>query len=222
MDETPKWSVEMNVTTQNATVTAEKNNESGSSRARRSAHIGPLVTLEDDPFIHETAYIFGKVFIGKGASVWLYVVMRSEAQEIRIGARTNIQDFVMVHVGSFTPTTVGEDCSIAHHATLHGCTVGDRCLIGINATLMDGVKVGANSIVAGHSILTEGMEFPENSIIAGSPAKLVKVRDNTMANLFNSKLYQLNAANYAKGIERFSPEDVAKLSNFSNSGEKQP
>ena len=211
MDEIPKWSVELNMTTQNATVTAEKNNESGSSRARQSPHIGPLVTLEGDPYIHETAYIFGKVFIGKGASVWPYVVMRSEAQEIRIGARTNVQDFVMVHVGSFTPTTVGEDCSIAHHATLHGCTIGDRCLIGINATLMDGVKVGANSIVAGHSILTEGMEFPENSIIAGSPAKLVKVRDNSLPNLFNAKLYQLNAANYAKGIERFSAEDVAKL-----------
>lgn len=210
----------MNMTTQSATGTSGQTNESGSSRPRQSAHIGPLVTLEDDPYVHETAYIFGKVFIGKGASVWPYVVMRSEAQEIHIGARTNVQDFVMVHVGSFTPTIVGEDCSVAHHSTLHGCTIGDRCLIGINAILMDGVKVGANSIVAGHSILTEGMEFPENSIIAGSPAKLIKVRDNTIANLFNSKLYQLNAANYAKGIERLSPEDLAKLSTFSNTVEK--
>ena len=137
--------------------------------------------------------------------------MRSEVQEIHIGARTNIQDFVMVHVGNFTATIVGEDCSIAHHATLHGCTVGDRCLIGINATLMEGVKVGANSIIAGHSILTEGMEFPENSVIAGSPAKLVKVRDNAIANLLNSKFYQLNASNYARGIDRISPEDLTKL-----------
>jgi carbonic anhydrase/acetyltransferase-like protein (isoleucine patch superfamily) len=169
------------------------------------------VILDGDPFIHETAYLYGKVFIGKDASIWPYVVMRSEVQEIRIGARTNIQDFVMVHVGNFTPTIVGEDCSIAHHATLHGCTVGDRCLIGINATLMDGVKVGANSIVAGHSILTEGMEFPENSVIAGAPAKLVKVRDNTASNLLNSKFYQLNATNYAKGVDRLSMAELSKL-----------
>ncbi len=101
----------------------------------------------------------------------------------------------MVHVGNFTPTVVGEDCSIAHHVTLHGCSIGDRCLIGINAVIMDGVTIGANSIVAAHSVLTEGTEVPENSIIAGAPAKLIKTRNNAAANLFNSKVYQLNAAN---------------------------
>lgn len=175
------------------------------------AHIGKLVTLDKPAFVHATALIYGLVEIGAGASVWPYVVMRAETHHIRIGARTNVQDFVMVHVGSFTPTVIGEDCSIAHHATLHGCTVGDRCLIGINATLMDGVKVGANSIVAGHSILVEGSEFPANSIIAGSPAKLVKSRDNSSANLFNSAFYQVNAANYAKGVDRLSEDDLQIL-----------
>jgi carbonic anhydrase/acetyltransferase-like protein (isoleucine patch superfamily) len=191
--------------------TDEPSTRKSSSHSRQRANIGPLVTFEGEPFIHETAYIFGKVFIGEGASVWPYVVMRSEAHEILIGARTNIQDFVMVHVGNLTPTVVGEDCSIAHHATLHGCTIGDRCLVGINSTLMDGVKVGANSIVAGHSILTEGMEFPENSIIAGSPAKLIKTRDNATENILNARFYQLNAANYARGIDRLSPEDLRML-----------
>ncbi len=149
--------------------------------------------------------------LGNAVSVWPYVVMRAQAHEIRIGARTNIQDFVMVRVGNFTPTLVGEDCSIAHHVALHGCTIRDRCLIGVNAVIMDGVKVGANSIVAALSVLTEGSEFPENSMIAGSPAKLVKTRDNAAANLFNSKVYQLNAANYAKGAERLSAADIASL-----------
>lgn len=181
------------------------------------AHIGSSVTLDQPAFIHESALIYGKVHISLGASVWPHVVMRAEMHEIRIGARTNIQDFVMLHVGNFTPTVVGEDCSITHHVTLHGCTIGDRCLIGINATLMDGVKVGANSIVAGHSILTEGSEFPENSIIAGAPAKLVATRDNSKANLFNSLFYQLNAANYAKGLDRLSPEDLKTLSKLASS-----
>ena len=175
------------------------------------SHIGPDVTLEDPAFIHDTALIHGKVRIGAGASVWPYVVMRSELYEIHIGARTNIQDFVMIHVGNRTPTIVGEDCSITHHATLHGCEIGDRCLIGINSTIMDGAKIGANSIVAGHAIVTEGAEFPENSVIAGVPAKLVTTRDNGKANQMNATFYHRIALNYADGVERLSPEQVRQL-----------
>jgi carbonic anhydrase/acetyltransferase-like protein (isoleucine patch superfamily) len=174
-------------------------------------HFGPHVTLDNPAFVHDSALIYGKVHLAPGSSVWPYVVMRAEIHEIRIGARTNIQDFVMIHVGNTTPTIVGEDCSITHHATLHGCEIGDRCLIGINATLMDGVKLGANSIVAGHSILREGSEFPENSIVAGVPAKLVGTRDNATANLFNAAFYYRNALNYAQGIDRMSHDDLQGL-----------
>ncbi len=175
-------------------------------------HIGPDVTLDDPAFVHDTALLYGKVYIGPGASVFARTVMRSETFEIRIGARTNIQDFVMVHEGSRSPTIVGEDCSITHHVTLHGCEIGDRCLVGINATVMDEAKIGANSIVAGHAIVSERKEFPENSVIAGVPAKLVATRDNSAANLRNSRFYQVIAANYAKGIERLSPEQIEELS----------
>ena len=174
-------------------------------------HIGPEVTLEDPAFVHDTAFLYGKVWMGEGCSVWPYVVTRAEVHEIRIGARTNIQDHVMIHVGYSTPTIVGEDCSITHRVVLHGCEIGDRCLIGIGATIMDGAKIGENSIVAGHSIVTEGAEFPANSIIAGSPAKLVKTRDNGAANLMNAKFYHQNALNYAQAKERFAPEDLKKI-----------
>jgi carbonic anhydrase/acetyltransferase-like protein (isoleucine patch superfamily) len=190
----------------------------------RMTHIGPHVTLDDPAFIHDSALIYGKVHLAPGSSVWPYVVMRAEMHEIRIGERTNIQDFVMIHVGNTTPTIVGADCSITHHVTLHGCEIGDRCLIGINATLMDGVKLSANSIVAGHSILREGSEFPENSIVAGVPAKLVGTRDNGSANLFNAAFYYQNALNYAQGIDRMSPENLQSL--FTNpkaeTGEASP
>ena len=165
-------------------------------------YIGPNVTLDEPAFIHETAQLQGKVYIGKGASIWTYATTRSEVHEIRIGARTNIQDFVMIHEGSGFPTIVGEDCSITHHVTLHGCEIGDRCLIGINATIMDGAKVGDNSIVAGHAIVSEGTEFPANSIIGGVPAKLLATRDNSKSNLANSKFYQTIAARYAAGQDR--------------------
>ena len=174
-------------------------------------HIGPDVTLNNPAFIHDTALLHGKVTLGQGTSVWPYVVTRAEMHEITIGARTNIQDHVMIHVGYDTPTLVGEDCSITHRVVLHGCTLGDRVLIGIGATIMDGANLGSNSIVAGHSIVTEGSVFPENSIIAGSPAKLIKTRDNSTANLMNARFYYQNALNYAKGIERFTPDDFKAL-----------
>ncbi|UYV35866.1 gamma carbonic anhydrase family protein [Rhodobacteraceae bacterium D3-12] len=174
-------------------------------------HIGKDVVLDNPAMVHDSAQLYGKVYIGQGASVWPNVVTRAEMYEIRIGARSNIQDFVMIHVGNFTPTIVGEDCSITHHVTLHGCEIGDRCLIGINATIMDGAKIGANSIVAGHSIVTENAEFPENSIIAGVPAKQVGTRDCGAANLGNARFYEMNAQNYGEGRERLSAEQIEAL-----------
>ena len=166
------------------------------------------IDLHESAWVHDTALLYGHIRMGAESSVWSNVMMRSELYHIEIGARTNIQDFVMVHVGGTTPTIVGEDCSITHHATLHGCTIGDKCLIGINATIMDGAKIGNNCIVAGHSIVTEGSEFPDNSIIAGAPAKLVKQRDNGKANAMNAMFYVQNAKNYAKGQHRFSDDDL--------------
>jgi carbonic anhydrase/acetyltransferase-like protein (isoleucine patch superfamily) len=165
-------------------------------------HIGTHVQLDNPAYIHPTAQLQGRVSIGVGVSIWTYAVTRSEVYEIRIGARTNIQDFVMIHEGSGFPTIVGEDCSITHHVTLHGCEIGDRCLIGIGATIMDGVKIGDNSIVAGNAIVTEGSEFPANSVIGGVPAKLLATRDNSEANLQNAAFYSSIAARYAEGHDR--------------------
>ncbi len=175
--------------------------------------IGPDVSIEDSAYVHETALLYGKVSIGAESSVWPHVVMRCETYKVQIGARTNIQDFVMVHVGAFSPTIVGDDCSITHHATIHGCTIGDRCLIGINATIMDGAVIGDNSIVAGHSIVTENSEFPPDSIIAGVPAKVVGTRDNSKANIANAAFYVQNGKNYAEGVHRFTGEQMKAIFN---------
>jgi carbonic anhydrase/acetyltransferase-like protein (isoleucine patch superfamily) len=117
----------------------------------------------------------------------------------------------MIHVGAASPTIVGDDCSITHHATLHGCTIGHRCLIGINATIMDGVKIGNNCIVAGHTIVTEGSEFPDNTVIAGVPGKAVASRDCGEANLLNAKFYSAMAETYAAGDDRLSQEKVDQV-----------
>ncbi len=122
--------------------------------------------MTQDLEVHETAFIsasaqlYGRIVIAAGASVWHNVVMRSECCEIRIGRITNVQDFVMVHVGYEHPTLVGDFCSIAHHATIHGCTIEDHCLIGINAVVMEGAQIGRGSIVAGGAVVPEDESFP--------------------------------------------------------------
>ena len=131
--------------------------------------------------------------------------------DVVIGTKSNIQDFVMIHVGNGTGTIVGDYCSITHHCTLHGCTIGDNCLIGINSTIMDGAKIGANSIVAGNSIVRENSVFPENSIIAGVPAKVVGTRDNGAANALNAAMYQRFAGGYAEGRDRLDESEVAEI-----------
>ncbi|MEL7128436.1 MAG: gamma carbonic anhydrase family protein [Pseudomonadota bacterium] len=174
-------------------------------------HIGKGVVLEDLAFLHETALLYGKVTIGSGSSVFPYVVMRAETHHITIGARTNIQDHAMIHVGDFTPTVIGDDCSITTRATLRGCEIGDRTLIGINATIMDGAKIGKNSIVAGHAMVDKGAVFPDNAIIAGVPAKQIGERDNSGTTLLNARIYELISGNYAQGEERISDNQIQQL-----------
>jgi carbonic anhydrase/acetyltransferase-like protein (isoleucine patch superfamily) len=169
------------------------------------------VVIDTSAYVHETVLMYGKVWIGPEVSMWPHAVIRSEMHEVRIGARSNVQDFVMIHVGYYTPTILGEDCSITHHATLHGCEIGDRTLIGINATIMDGAKLGANCVVAGHSIVRENSDFPDNSVIVGVPAKVVDTRNNSKANVDNAEFYRLNGKNYAQGIHRLSDEQLSGL-----------
>jgi carbonic anhydrase/acetyltransferase-like protein (isoleucine patch superfamily) len=171
---------------------------------------GPDVHLDRPAYIDPTAQIFGKVSIGLGVSVWPFVSMRAEMHEIRIGAHTNIQDFVMIHVGGTTPSVIGECCSITHHCTIHGCTIGESCLIGINATVMDGCEIGDNSIVAGGAFLKENTRIPANSVVMGLPAKVVRSRNNWIANRMNAFMYERNAEAYAAGNYRFwSSVDLA-------------
>lgn len=163
---------------------------------------GTGVDVASAAYIHPTAQIYGNVSIGAASSVWINVAMRAEMFAIEIGAHTNIQDFTMIYVGSETPTVIGDYCSITHHCTIHGCTIGDNCLIGINATIMDGAVIGENSIVAGGAFVRENTVIPPNSIVMGVPAKVTKERNNWIANRMNAFLYEQNAHAYARGDHR--------------------
>ena len=153
-------------------------------------------------YIDPAARIYGNVTIGEGSSLWPYAVIRAEGFSVRIGRCTNLQDHVMVHVGYHAPTIVGDHCSITHRAVLHGCTIGDNCLIGIGATIMEGAVVGENSIVAGHSYVADNTVIPPNSIVMGTPARVVRTHNGFIANRVNAMLYHRNALAYARGDHR--------------------
>jgi gamma-carbonic anhydrase len=131
------------------------------------------------PRVHPTAYVdasaqvIGDVHVGAESSVWMNAVVRGDVHRIRIGDRSNVQDGTVVHVMNRThPTTIGNDVTIGHAAIVHGCTLGDRVLIGMGAILLNGATVSSDSIVAAGSLLTEESRFPPRALVMGSPAKL--------------------------------------------------
>jgi carbonic anhydrase/acetyltransferase-like protein (isoleucine patch superfamily) len=174
-------------------------------------------------YIDPTARVYGDVAIGAGSSLWPYAVIRAEGFSVRIGRFTNLQDHVMVHVGYRAPTIVGDHCSITHRAVLHGCTVGDNCLIGIGAIVMEGAVIGENSIVGGHSYVADNTVIPPNSIVMGTPAKVVKTRNSFVANRVNALLYHRNALAYARGDHRAwdGAEYEAELRRWAEEAERE-
>jgi carbonic anhydrase/acetyltransferase-like protein (isoleucine patch superfamily) len=136
-------------------------------------HKGRLPSVHPSAFIDESAQVIGDVAIGEESSVWMMVVIRGDVHRIRIGCRSNVQDGTIVHVMKDThPTTIGDNVTIGHAAMIHGCTIEDRCLIGMGAILLNGSHVGSGSIVAAGSLVPEGMVIPPRSLVMGSPAKV--------------------------------------------------
>ncbi len=162
----------------------------------------PAPDLTNAAYVDPSALLFGSVVVGEGASIWPYVVVRGESDSIEIGAFANLQDHVMVHVGYGSGTRIGAYSSITHRVVLHGCTIGDNCLIGIGATIMDRAVIGDNSIVAGHTFVREDAVIPPNSIVMGTPGKVVATRNNFVANRLNAWLYHRNALAYVRGNHR--------------------
>lgn len=134
---------------------------------------GQMPRVHPTAFIDDSAQVIGDVEIGEDSSVWMCVVMRGDVNRIRIGRRSNVQDSTVVHVMKDThPTIIGDDVTIGHGAIVHGCTIEDRCLIGMGAILLNGVTVGTGSIVAAGTLLPEGTQVPPRSLVMGSPGKV--------------------------------------------------
>lgn len=162
--------------------------------------LGPLTpALPDGPhFIAPDAQIIGDVLIETEASIWFGAVLRAEYERIHIGARSNVQDRVVMHVDPGFPLTLGIDVSIGHSAIVHGCTVEDGSIIGMGSTIMNGAVVGKSSIVGANTLVTQGTIFPPRSLILGAPAKRVReLKDDEVARCLAT------AAGYVKRITMY-------------------
>jgi len=133
-----------------------------------------VATSGDDYFVAPNAAVIGRVELGAGANVWFGAVLRGDGNTISIGARTNVQDGAVVHVDHDAPARIGADVTIGHAATVHGCTVGERSLIGIGATILSHAIIGRYCIVGAGALITERKAFPDRSLIIGAPAKRVR------------------------------------------------
>lgn len=131
--------------------------------------------IAPDAFVAPTAVVIGDVELGPQSSLWFHTVARGDVHHIRIGARTNVQDACALHVtGGRHPLHIGDDVSIGHRAVVHGCTVGDRVLVGMGAVVLDGASIGEDSIVGAGALVPEGAQFPPGSVLLGVPARRLR------------------------------------------------
>ncbi len=165
---------------------------------------GKSPKLAPGAFIAEGAQVIGDVELGENASVWFGVVIRGDTDTIRIGRNTNIQDQSMLHADIGVPLTLGDNVTVGHQVMLHGCTIGDGSLVGIQAIVLNKAKIGRNCIVGAGSVVTEGKEFPDNSLIVGSPARVVRTLTDEQVKLLAhlAEHYVENAQRYQRSFRK--------------------
>ncbi|MEO5656553.1 MAG: gamma carbonic anhydrase family protein [Nitrospiria bacterium] len=163
------------------------------------AYRGRMPVINPSVYVDPGAQIIGDVVIGAQSSIWCNSVVRGDVNRIRIGARTNVQDLSVLHVTRGTaPLHIGDDVTIGHAVILHGCTIKDRCLIGMGSVVMDGAVVGEESIVGAGALVTEGMVIPPRMLAFGAPAVVKRaLRPEEIAFLAQS------AANYVRDAQDY-------------------
>jgi carbonic anhydrase/acetyltransferase-like protein (isoleucine patch superfamily) len=155
-------------------------------------------------WVADSASVIGQVVLEDEASIWYGAVLRGDNDLITIGRRSNVQDGSVLHTDHGIRLTVGVGVTIGHQVMLHGCTIGDGSLIGIQSVLLNGAKIGRHSIVGAGSLITEGKEFPDGVLIVGSPAKVVReLTPEQIARMALSEAhYVANAERHRNALKR--------------------
>ena len=149
-------------------------------------------------FIAPNAAVIGDVVLEENVSVWFSVVIRGDADKIHIGAGSNIQDGTVCHADPGQPLIIGRNVTIGHNAMVHGCSIDDGTLVGINAVLLNGAKVGKGCVIAANAMVPENMEIPDGSMVMGTPARIKKQLSEEQQAMF-----AVNAAHYVENGRRY-------------------
>ncbi len=156
-------------------------------------------------YISENATIIGRVTLKKNVSIWYGTVIRGDENCITVGENTNIQDNCTVHIGYSLPTIIGENITIGHGATIHGCTIKNNVLVGMGAIILDGAVINENVIIGAGSLVPPGKVIPSNSLVMGSPAKVVRqLTEKDIVSIKESALDYINTANDHKNCKDIS------------------
>ena len=158
-----------------------------------------LVDTHPDSWTAPTATLIGKVRLEEGATVWFNAVLRGDNELILIGKHSNVQDGAVMHTDMGFPLTLGTGVTIGHNAMLHGCTVGDYSLIGINAVILNGAKIGKHCIIGANALIGEGKDIPDGSLVMGSPGKVVRELTDEQ-----KKRLEASADHYVKNGQRYA------------------
>jgi len=159
-------------------------------------------------FVAPNASLIGSVTLLRDASVWFGVVIRGDHESIEIGAGSNVQDGAVLHADPGYPLVVGERVTIGHQAMLHGCTVGEGSLIGINAVVLNGAVIGRNCLIAANALVTERMQVPDGAVVMGSPGRVQRIVDERQREIIgrNAQHYIENARLFREQLQVLADE----------------
>ena len=160
--------------------------------------------IADTCFVAPSADLIGSVIMHENASVWFNCVVRADNEPITIGENSNVQDGSILHVDQGFPIDIAANVTIAHKVMLHGCSIGEGTLIGMNAVVLNGAKIGKNCLIGANALVTEGMQIPDGSLVLGSPAKVVKQLDQKTKDMLISgaEHYTQNSSLYLAELQQ--------------------
>ncbi len=162
------------------------------------------VETHPQSWVAPNATLVGKILLDAGANVWFGAVLRGDNELIHIGENSNVQDGSVMHTDMGYPLTLGTGVTVGHNAMLHGCTVGDYSLVGINAVILNGAKIGKYCIIGANTLIAEGKEIPDGSLVVGSPGKVVRELTEQQ-----KKMLEASAAHYVHNAQRYA-RDLAE------------
>lgn len=157
------------------------------------------VETHPQSWVAPSATLVGKIRLEAGANVWFGAVLRGDNELIHIGENSNVQDGSVMHTDMGFPLTLGTGVTVGHNAMLHGCTVGDYSLVGINAVILNGAKIGKYCIIGANTLIAEGKEIPDGSLVVGSPGKVVRELTEQQ-----KKMLEASAAHYVHNAQRYA------------------